>query len=321
MTARVAYLVGFVLTVGFQGLHPRAHGQSTRSGMTPLADVTERGTGPVDMILIPAYGCDWQIYEEFMSRNQDRYRMYAVTLPGFAGSEPPPVPKGATFEDAPWLTNAERAIVQLTRQRSMEKPIVVGLSLGGNVAMRLAIRYPKLFRAAVILDTRPASRVGPPEQSYTLEERRQYVRAVMVPTMLAKTDEEWTTTWRQYAENMVRNETWARKLANNWTAVPRPTGIRYMAEVVSQDLTDDIKNVKIPVLFIAAIPEKDLPYGSRESLRKEWSAAIAEESRAELVFFENTRHFVTQEAPIKLDETVAEFMFRVSPKEPHKTGE
>ena len=96
--------------------------------------------------------------------------------------------------------------------------------------MRLAVRYPKLFRAAVILDSRPASRVGPPGESYSLDERRQYVRAVMVPNLMSTTDEDWMATWRQYAENMVKDEKWVRKLADSWAAVPRSTGIRYIAE-------------------------------------------------------------------------------------------
>src|SRR5262245_47521140 len=59
--------------------------------VTPLGHVEVRGTGPVPVVLIPNLVMDWTIFESFMQRNSEKFTMYAVTLPGFAGSAPPPM--------------------------------------------------------------------------------------------------------------------------------------------------------------------------------------------------------------------------------------
>ena len=112
---------------------------------------------------------------------------------------------------------------------------------------------------------------------------------------------------------MVRDEAWVASLGESWANVPKSTGLRYILEAMSDDLTADILKAEIPVLFIAAIPEKTLTYGSTEFLRHQWGTAIPEGSGVKLVYFKDTRHLVPLDAPAKFDETIAKFL--ASPKQ------
>src|SRR3954469_18332926 len=130
---------------------------------TPVAHVEQRGNGPVVLIMIPGLSCDWHVYDTFMSRNASRYTMLAVTLPGFGGSSPP--------SSSDWLDNAEQAIVQLVHERKLDKPIVVGHSLGGHLVTRLAIHHPEEFRGAISIDDLPLFPPPMPGQPDTAESR------------------------------------------------------------------------------------------------------------------------------------------------------
>src|SRR5262245_42385307 len=48
-----------------------------------LGAVVERGKGGTDMVLVSGFGVGASAFEGFMTRNASRYRMLAITLPGF----------------------------------------------------------------------------------------------------------------------------------------------------------------------------------------------------------------------------------------------
>src|SRR2546423_11516885 len=50
-----------------------------------LGQVVRKGSGPLDVLIIPGWGFGAGAFEQFMTSNTARYRMGAVTLPGFAG--------------------------------------------------------------------------------------------------------------------------------------------------------------------------------------------------------------------------------------------
>ena len=58
-----------------------------------LGAVVEHGTGPIDMVLVSGFGLGTSAFEGFLRRNADRYRMIAVTLPGFEDTAAPPMPE------------------------------------------------------------------------------------------------------------------------------------------------------------------------------------------------------------------------------------
>ena len=69
-------------------------------------------------------------------------RMIAVDLPGFGKTPAPQRPLTPTVLGEP--------VIELAR-RLDEKPLVLGMSMGGRVALEVVLRKPDLFRGAVLL--------------------------------------------------------------------------------------------------------------------------------------------------------------------------
>lgn len=76
-------------------------------------------------------------------------RVVAVDLPGFGGTLP-------LTTDAPSLDGYVDALLGTLDHLGLDRVTVLGLSLGGYVALRLAARAPERLRALVLADTRAA---------------------------------------------------------------------------------------------------------------------------------------------------------------------
>ncbi|HVT37999.1 MAG TPA: alpha/beta hydrolase, partial [Gemmatimonadaceae bacterium] len=135
-------------------LNNLVHAPSYRtSTLGTIPEVVKRGNGPVDVLLIPGWGFGARDFEQFMRTNTSRYRMVAVTLPGFAGSAAPPMPPaGTSYGDATWTRAAEEAIVRVIEREGLRKAVVIGhFIVGTQVAFRLALDHPELVGGLVIV--------------------------------------------------------------------------------------------------------------------------------------------------------------------------
>src|SRR5204862_2224286 len=73
-----------------------------------LGQVVRKGSGSLDVLIIAGWGFGASAFEEFMTSNSERYRMVAVTLPGFGGTAAPPMPPANTsYSEGTWTRAAE----------------------------------------------------------------------------------------------------------------------------------------------------------------------------------------------------------------------
>jgi pimeloyl-ACP methyl ester carboxylesterase len=80
--------------------------------------------------------CRWNEWEEFMERNQAKYTMYAVTIPGYGGTHLPDLPKDT---DRPlWHDNAVKALAKFLDEQKLRDVTVVGHSWGTIIGVQLA---------------------------------------------------------------------------------------------------------------------------------------------------------------------------------------
>ncbi len=91
-----------------------------------LGAVVERGKGRTDVVLVSGFGLGASAFEAFQRRNEDRFHMLAVTLPGFEGTAAPPMPAaGIGYGEQTWTRAAAEAVAALIRDRKLERPLLV----------------------------------------------------------------------------------------------------------------------------------------------------------------------------------------------------
>lgn len=291
------------------GAPPQPKSRDPQVPFVPLAHVEVRGSGPIPMVLIPGLACDWSVFDTFMTRNEQHYTMFAVTLPGFGGSAPPAVPPTPPTGDA-WLTNAELAILKLVEDRKLDRPVIVGHSMGGHLAYRLAARHGDKFRAAVSID----GLTWVPLQELTKgnvlgEARKASVEGQLTgPILRQRTDAMWVKQAADNAPQLSKDSERGTQVGKMMGAVPSAVAGRYFLEYLAGDLTTEVAAIKIPTLAIIAISDLEDPLRPKLAQRSMRLGQIADAPAVTGVVFEDTRHLVTDDRPEELDAAIAAFL-------------
>ncbi|RAL23677.1 hypothetical protein DL240_05825 [Lujinxingia litoralis] len=110
--------------------------------------VREQGEGPVALFVHGFMG-DGRDWEEVIAGCRDVRRCVAVDLPGHGGSV------GALGEEPMTLGAMAEQVAAVVAEVSSEPVDVVGYSMGGRVALALALAYPERVRTVVLESASP----------------------------------------------------------------------------------------------------------------------------------------------------------------------
>jgi pimeloyl-ACP methyl ester carboxylesterase len=109
-------------------------------------EVVKTGKGKQAIIFLPGFASSGDVWNETKSNFEKDFTCYTFTMAGFAGVKPQP---NASFK------NWETEIVNYIKASKIEKPIIVGHSMGGGLALAIASDYPELISKIVIVDALP----------------------------------------------------------------------------------------------------------------------------------------------------------------------
>ena len=103
-----------------------------------------------DVVLVHGIGVSSRYFAPLERELSRDAHVVAPDLPGFGRSRVP---------DEPALSVGEHAdvLAALVEELALDRPVVVGHSMGGKVAMMLALRHPELVDRLVVSDIAPAS--------------------------------------------------------------------------------------------------------------------------------------------------------------------
>ena len=238
-------------------------------------EVSGRKSGPA-MILIPGLSSAGEVWRETVAHYQDRYQCHVLTLAGFAGV---PRAKG----DGPMLARVRDDLATYIREKRLERPVIVGHSLGGFLAMWLAAKEPQLTGPLVIVDSLPniAGVMGPMDP--------KKMRESMV-SVTAEQNEQYLRTSPMYRGMMSKKE--HQNLALTWGLKSDRVAVAdAMYEMMTTDLQEDIKRIRVRSLVLGTwIGMKD--FTAREVVEKNFRAQYAGLANHRFVLSETAKHFI-----------------------------
>lgn len=212
------------------------------------------------------------------------YRTVALDLPNFGRSGPVP---GYSAETARLEDYADH-LASFIEAMKLERPVLVGHSLGGAVAQALVAKRPELVRALVLVDSAaPSGLVTPKERHPAIEMMRanpavlgMALKAV-VPAMTA--------------------EAWFAALVEDAKLMAAPAWIGNAEALSRFDLRGKLSGFTKPVLVV---------WGRRDVIVTEAMARETAEAfpRARLEIVEEAGHSVMAELPALWRKILAEFL-------------
>lgn len=291
--AFIAFMVGAPLTSKAQSAISESTPQVARS--TAAFAVVRVGHGR-PMILIPGLLSAGEVWNGTVERYRDRFDMHVLTLAGFAGVPP--------LQTEKFLEAERDAIIRYIRENRLEKPILLGHSLGAFLAFWVAATAPELVGPIIAVDgvpylpslgdtsMTPAKAMGQAAQfsamAATFSPEQLGIQMVMVMRAQSKD-----------SSHAAMGARWGR-------ASDGATMGRAMAEMLTTDLRAEVAAIRTPVLLIAS--GFDFSEERRKVVLDIYAAQVSRIPDRRVVMARNARHFVMLDDPQYLYSMIDEFL-------------
>ena len=250
------------------------------------------------LILVPGLASGSWVWQDTIRAFSPDHAVYVLTLPGFDG-RPPAGP-------APFAA-ARAAVEELIASRRLAKPVIVGHSLGGILALAVAEDKPALVGGIVSID-------GLPVMPGT-EEMPPPARAQFAERMRAQIGNQPGDRFAQQQQGYMRtigvmDMSKADALAQ-LTARSDPASVgTWAADVVTVDLRPGLKSIQAPVLAI--VPYLDLDssqQGLTPAAKADYYRALMEGTpRLQVVTVAPSRHFAMFDQPEAVTAAIRTFL-------------
>ncbi len=251
-----------------------------RGGFKPTAfSVDVRGEGrPV--IFIPGLACPGSVWDDAVDRLIEKVGIEAhvLTLAGFGGKKPIKPPLAA---------KTRKELIRYIRSNKLERPVVIGHSMGGFIAYWLAGTTKNLIGGTVVVDAGPALASSDDDDARRLRNMWAQSGDDELPIQI-RTVYSWMT------RKIERLEPYFDDIAKS----DRQTIGDAIYEMVKTDVRDTLASIDTPLLLVLA----------DGSLQQSYRRMAAPVPQHEVVVVPKTSHFVMLDDPEGFTRAVAAFI-------------
>ncbi|TGE25286.1 alpha/beta hydrolase [Hymenobacter aquaticus] len=233
------------------------------------------------MLLIPGLTCPGAVWDETVAHYQKQYQCHIVSLAGFGGQ-----PAAATTTD--FLQGVRDQLLTYVKAQKLTKPVVVGHSLGGFLALWMSTTQPEAVGPLVIVDSLPfMSAIQNPNQTAEgakpmAEGMRQQMSKGHMPLAAQ----------RQMVSSMVTDSARVTQVARWGTASDPATVAQSMYDMMTTDLRPALARVQQPTLVLGAWAAYKQFGSTKESTRAIFTQQYAKLPQVRIEMSEAGKHFL-----------------------------
>ncbi|WP_162910623.1 alpha/beta fold hydrolase [Hymenobacter oligotrophus] len=261
---------------------PTADAARTTDNPTAHPNFTVRVVGKGQpVLLIPGLTCPGAVWDETVARYQQQYQCHIVSLAGFGGAAAP-----ASTDNL--LLNVRDQLLAYIKTQKLQRPAIIGHSLGGFVALWMSATQPEAIGPLVIVDSLPfMSAIQNPNLTAEMakpmaEGMRQQMRRGPMPAAQQ----------RQMVASMI-TDTARQTVAARWGRLSDPgTVAQAMYDMATTDLRPDVARIQQPVLVLGAWAAYKQFGSTKESTRAIFEQQYAKLPQRRIEMSEAGRHFL-----------------------------
>lgn len=283
MFARIRQSVA-VFTLGVVAVLPLSVGaQAGRPFSVEVSGQRRLGT----MILIPGLTNDGRVWESTVGAFGQDYEMHVISLPGFAGGDP-------IAADSGWIERMRDGVIAYAREKGIEKPILVGHSLGGFLSLWMAATEPALPSAVINIDGLPflGATVNP---NATVESVRP--QAEQMRQMMTSPNSQFGQMQEQQIRMMAHDSSVQTELIQMARESDTKTVGTAMYELFTTDLRTELAKITVPVLNLHAWAAYKNYGTTRESVQAMLANQYAKLSTGTTRIHDESYHFIMYDEP------------------------
>ncbi|MDX8123737.1 alpha/beta hydrolase [Janthinobacterium sp. GMG2] len=259
-------------------------------------DVTGQGR---PLILIPRLASSGEVWQGTVARlcgPQAARQCHVLTLAGFAGAAP---------IEGDLLAQAEQQLADYIVAKKLSQPAIIGHSLGGFLALKMAIDHPAQTGKLVIVDSLPAlgatqlPSITPPQLQAMATQMQSAMRAQDAATTIASQ--------RRTVTSMATAPTDVERIIGWGQRSDRETVINAMGTLIASDLRQDVAKIKSPTLVLGTwIAYKD--YAPRAAIEATFQRQYAQLPGVQIALADTARHFIMYDQPDWMVARIEQFL-------------
>lgn len=251
-------------------------------------DVQQYGRVGSVIVLIPGYASSPDVWSSTIAALQNEHRLYVLHFAGFAGKPAAPHP---SFDH--WSLRVSQWLQALSEQ----EVTLVGHSMGGVMALRLAAELPEKVTRVVVVDALPClSALNNPN----FKANPDFSCEPSIRQMTALSDSAFRAMQQQGAPWLVNDVVWQQKLVDWSMQSDRYTLAAVYCSFLQTDLRPQLAQIKAQVLV-----QLEAPFTGYQSAI---AAQYAQLKGVQLAYAPKGLHFVMIDAADWYFDSLAAFL-------------
>jgi len=233
------------------------------------------------MLLIPGLTCPGAVWDETVAHYQRQYQCHVISLAGFGG-----VPAPATTDAL--LQNVRDQLLTYIKAQKLNKPVVIGHSLGGFLALWMSVTQPEAVGPLVIVDSLPFMTAAQ-NPAMTVEQARPMAEGMRKQMSQGAMP---AAAQRQMVAGMI-TDTARISQATRWgQASDMRTVAQAMYDLFTTDLRPELGRVQQPALVLGAWAAYKHYGSTKESTKAIFEQQYAKLPRHQVEMSEAGKHFL-----------------------------
>ncbi|MGX9776923.1 alpha/beta fold hydrolase [Janthinobacterium aestuarii] len=259
-------------------------------------DVTGQGR---PLILIPGLASSGEVWQGTVARlcgPQAARQCHVLTLAGFAGVAP---------IAGDLLAQAEQQLADYIVAKKLGQPAIIGHSLGGFLALKMAIDHPQQTGKLLIVDSLPA--LGATQLPSITPPQLQAMSSQMQAAMRTQDGATYAASQRRTASSMASAPADVERIIGWGQRSDRETVINAMGTLMASDLRQDVAKIKSPTLVLGTwIAYKD--YAPRTAIEATFQQQYAQLPGVQIALADTARHFIMYDQPDWMVARIEQFL-------------
>ena len=266
---------------------------------TPTAftvDITGQGR---PLILIPGLASSGEVWQGTVARlcgPKTGRACHVLTLAGFAGVAP---------IEGDLLAQAEQQLADYISTQKLGRPAIIGHSLGGFLALKMAIDHPAQTGKLLIVDSLPA--LGAVQMPSITPEQLQAMSSQMQSAMRAQDAASSSASQRRTVAGMASTPADVERIIGWGQRSDRETVIRAMGTLMTSDLRQEVARITSPTLVLGTwIAYKE--YAPRAAIEATFQQQYAQLPGVKIALADTARHFIMYDQPDWMHARIEQFL-------------
>jgi pimeloyl-ACP methyl ester carboxylesterase len=259
---------------------------------------TKAGSKGRPLVLIPGLASGGWVWQETVRAFSADHAVYVLTLPGFDGR--PAAPANA-------FAAARAAVAKLIEQRRLDKPVIVGHSLGATMAIAVAEDKPAQVGGVVAIDGLP---VMPGTETLPPNDRSRYA-AGMKARLAGQSQAIFASQQQGYMRTIGVMDMGKADDIAQLTGRSDPASVgQYAADDLELDLRPGLKDIQAPVLVLVPYFDADAgQQGLTANAKAEYYRSLMQgAAKVEVATVAPARHFAMIDQPQQVNDAIRKYL-------------